>query len=209
MSRLFAAFLAVLGLFAAGTAMAQNNYQVRPGDVLSVEVVEDPQLNRQVLVTPDGRFSFPFAGTVQASGRSVGQIERAIAAGIASNFVEPPTVFVSISRLRPDDPIIPELPQDPPPPPTIDVYFLGEIANPGLQQLEPGTTILQAFAQGGGFTTFAALKRVQLRRPNPNGGPEQVIVIDYRALSNGLALTQNIVLQDGDIILVPERRLFE
>ena len=69
-------FLAIVVSLAAATmAAAQAGYQIRPGDVLSVEVLQDPSLNREVLVLPDGSISFPFAGNLPASGRTTGQVE--------------------------------------------------------------------------------------------------------------------------------------
>ncbi|HDR28207.1 polysaccharide biosynthesis/export family protein, partial [Rhodovulum sp.] len=88
----------VLALMAAATtteAVAQQEYRVRPGDTLTIEVLEDTSLNRAVVVLPDGRISFPFAGSVQVGGRTVAEIERAITAGIGPNFAVTPNVFVS------------------------------------------------------------------------------------------------------------------
>ena len=71
---------AVISLLVANAAAAQSGYQIQPGDTLSVEVLEDPSLNRSVLVLPDGTISFPFAGSVRASGRSSSQVSDAITA---------------------------------------------------------------------------------------------------------------------------------
>lgn len=200
--------LAIFAIFFAasftGAAMAQSDYRVNPGDVLAIEVLEDNSLNREVLVLPDGRFSFPFAGTVQARGRTTTEIAGAIASGIASNFASQPNVFVTVRQLRP---VVAS--GGVAAPATISIYFLGEVAKPGLLAVRPGTTLLQALAQGGGFTNFAATKRVQLRRTDRTTGQQIVRQINYRALSDGAALSRDIVLADGDVILVPERRLFE
>ena len=197
--------LITLVLALVGTlASAQSTYRVQPGDVLVIEVLEDSNLNRSVVVLPDGTFTFPFAGTVRASGRNVSQITSAIVAGIQSNYSNPPTVFVSAQ---------PSAQQFAPSGSsasgnTIDVYFLGEANNPGLLRVERGTTMLQAIAIGGGVTRFAAVKRIQLRRTNPQTGMQSVIKLNYKALADGTA-SQAIELRDGDVILVPERRLFE
>lgn len=187
----------------AGMALAQSEYRVRSGDTLAVEVLEDTSLNRSVVVLPDGRISFPFAGTIEVAGRTVGQIEAAITSGIAGNFAREPNVFVSV---QPAERIAtgPAAAT-----PTIKIYFMGEVNSPGLKEVEPGTTLLQALAQSGGLTRFAATKRVQMRRTDPRTGRQSVSVIDYRALSNGAALMNDFRVQDGDVILVPERRLFE
>jgi polysaccharide biosynthesis/export protein len=92
---------------------------------------------------------------------------------------------------------------------TIDVYFIGEVANSGLVQVPRGTTVLQALALSGGFTRFAATKRIQLRRTDPASGQQNVFTIDYSAIERGAAGIGSSVLADGDVIIVPERRLFE
>jgi polysaccharide export outer membrane protein len=203
-SFLLALFALMLGAVLGTAAPAQTDYRINPGDVLAIEVLQDPTLNREVLVLPDGRFSFPFAGTVQARGRTTGDVEAAIAAAIAPNFASQPNVFVTVRQLRP---VVAA--RGPAAPATIAIYFLGEVAKPGRLDVAPGTTLLQALAQGGGFTSFAATKRVQLRRTDPVSGRQTVSQINYRALADGAELTREIVLQAGDVILVPERRLFE
>ena len=185
-------------------AVAQDSYRIQPGDTLSVEVLEDSGLNRQLLVTPSGTVSFPFAGAIRAENRTTDQVAAILAQGIASNFAVPPNVFVSVVGLGggQDDAAGDGRA-------TITVYFLGEVGTPGARQVLSGTSILQALAQSGGLTNFAAERRIQLRRTDPRTMAETVATIDYRALQNGGRLSTNVVLADGDVILVPQRRLFE
>lgn len=191
---------AVLALFAATMGHAQGAYTVSPGDTLSIEVLEDPQLNRRVLVLPDGTINFPFAGSVRVAGRSVAQVESTIESAIASNFASTPNVFATVDTLQDPAQLAGE---------TIDIYFLGEINVPGAQAVPRGTTFLQALALGGGLTPFAADKRVQLRRIDTRNGTSQLVKINYRALTRGAGISRDIILSDGDVILVPSRSLFE
>lgn len=195
----------LIAILFANVAAAQSEYQVRVGDTLIVEVLEDNTLNRSLIVLNDGRISFPFAGTLRVAGQTVGQIESAIASAISQNFNTPPNVFVSV---QPKEPEV-RAPAAPAPDPTIDVYFVGEVNAPGLKAVAPGTTFLQAVAQSGGMTRFAAEKRVQLRRTDLRSGAESVFEINYQAILDGAEVRGNVVLQDGDVIVVPERRLFE
>lgn len=185
------------------SATAQGNYRITPGDTLAIEVLEDASLNRSLLVLPDGTINFPFAGTLQAGGRTAGEVQGAIASAISSNFTTQPTVFVTVAS------VFTRAPTGGTGRSTIDIYFTGEVGAPGIKPMARGTTFLQAIAQSGGFTNFAATKRVQLRRTDRKTGKSSVYTINYRALSNGAELANDIVLQDGDVILVPERRLFE
>ena len=190
---------AVISIIFATAAVAQSGYQIRPGDTLQVEVLEDPSLNRSVLVLPDGTISFPFAGSVRASGLSAGQVGAAIASGISSNFASAPSVFVGVADTAPRTSSGTS---------TVHVYVMGEITDPGEKHLTRGTTLIQALASTGGFTSFAATKRILLRRTGKNG-KQSVTRINYKAIADGTAVGQDIRLRDGDVIIVPERRLFE
>lgn len=198
-------FLAtVFTVLFASMGLAQSEYQVRSGDVLVVEVLEDESLSRSLVVLSDGRINFPFAGTLRVAGRTVGQIENIITAGIAPNFANEPNVFVTVQPKERETTFA-----APAPPPVIDIYFLGEVNSPGLKELAPGTTFLQALSQSGGLTAFAAEKRVQLRRTDPVTRQESVYLLNYKAILDGTAISNNVSLRDGDVIVVPERRLFE
>lgn len=192
-------------VWTASVASAQGGYRIQPGDTLTVEVQQDPSLNRDVLVLPDGSISFPFAGTLPVGGRTSGQVQSQIAQGIASNFAVQPNVFVTVLQVA--EPVVATgLPLEEP---TIDVYYLGEWNTPGVAEVPPGTTLIQALSLGGGFSNFAATNRVQLRRVNRHSGQTTVVTVDYRAIARGAMLSNDPILADGDVILAPERRLFE
>lgn len=190
--------LAVLvSALAAPLALAQSaGYRIQPGDSLAITVLEDDTLNRQVLVLPDGRISVPLAGSVQAAGNTVESVESTIADRLASNFAVRPNVFVSVVEVAEE--------QD-----TFPIYVLGQVQNPGLVEVLPGTTLLQAVALSGGLDRFAAAKRIQLRRTDTSTGQERLYLFNYRAVERGGSIESMITLREGDVILVPERRLFE
>ncbi|WP_371158441.1 polysaccharide biosynthesis/export family protein [Jannaschia sp. 2305UL9-9] len=188
------------------SAAAAQGYRVQPGDVLRIEVLEDSDLNRDVLVAPDGGIVVPFAGQIQARGRSLGAIQNDVVSALAPNFAAGPTVVVSLSRLAEEDP---PLPVTPAPEPVVTIFAIGEVANAGRLELVPGTRLLQALAQLGGFSDFAARKRIQLRRTNPVTGAETIYPLNYEAIMSGRSQNGSVVMQEGDVILVPTRRLFE
>ncbi len=216
MKRLIAAItriLAVPALLAALVvpAVAQDGgYLIRPGDTLRVEVLEDPGLNRSVLVSPDGRISLPLAGGVQASGKTVDTVQTELTSLFAPNFTTTPNIYVSIESVaeraasggggggggvRA--------------PATLDIYVLGEGAKSGKIAVAPGTTMLQFFAEMGGFSKFAATKRIQLRRTDPRTGEETTYTVNYDAIERGTSNMGATVLMKGDVIVVPQRKLFE
>lgn len=197
------AALLLAGLFGGAPAAAQG-YQVQPGDVLRIEVLQDEDLNREVLVAPDGRFIFPLAGPIAASGRSLGAIQTDLVARLASNFSTEPSVLVSLGQVAPRDPE-----RAAGPAPTVAIFAIGEVANAGRIELVPGTRLLQALAQLGGFSDFAARKRLQLRRYDAHEGREKIYPLNYEAIMSGQSPNGALVMQEGDVILVPTRRLFE
>lgn len=196
--------LAVTAMIFTTAAIAQSGYQIRPGDTLSIEVLEDNTLNRSALVLPDGTISFPFAGTVRAAGLTADQVDAAITSGIAGNFASEPNVFVTVASLNPARATATGTGAG-----SVSVYMMGEITTPGRKSLRRGTTLLQALAETGGFTAFAATKRIVLRRTDTRTGQQSVSTINYKAIADGAAIGGDIVLRSGDVIIVPERRLFE
>ena len=205
MTCLFSLLAAVwFGLMTVSPAMAQG-YGVRPGDTLKVEVVEDPTLDRSVLVGPDGRISVPQAGTFLVSGNRVETIAETIATMLTANFAAKPTVIVSLESLAVRVPVS----NAPTVAATISVYVLGEAAKSGRLALEPGTTVLQAFAEMGGFAKFAATQRVLLRRTDAKTGVPATYLLNYPAIVAGTSTAGDTTLQAGDVILIPQRGLFE
>ena len=209
MMRFFTALLLMAGLAAgllaslAGASAAQSNYKIQPGDTLQVEVLEDSNLNRRVLVLPDGSISFPLAGSVKVAGRTVDTVASRLASRLAGNFAVEPTVTVLVAALAPVGARAASEPD------LMDVYILGEINAPGHKQVMPGTRILQFLAESGGLTRFAAKKRIELRRINPKSGQEKVYHFNYRHMGGADSISGATQLAPGDVIVVPERRLFE
>ncbi len=172
-----------------------QNYRVQPGDILRIEVIEDATLNRSALVSPDGRISLPGAGALRASGLTIEQIQAALADRLSANFVNRPNVSVDIETLAPEGP--------PAEDPVTAIFVVGEATTVGRIEVEPGTTLLQAFAEFGGFTNFAATKRIQLRRGS------KIYTIDYDAILNGSSSNGGVAMHEGDVIIIQQRRLFE
>jgi len=194
--------LALLALLAlTPMAVAQSAYKISPGDVLQLEVLEDPGLNRNLLVLPDGTISIPSGGTILAAGQTIPQVQAAVVQNLTPGFAKPPTVNLAVGQLA----------QKPAggagAPVTVAVYAMGEVAKPGRIDVERGTTLLQLLAASGGFTNFAATKRIQLRRVDASGH-QQIYPFNYDAVLSGQP-SPVIYLQKGDVIVVPQRRLFE
>jgi polysaccharide export outer membrane protein len=174
----------------SGAAAAQ---ELQSGDVLEISVYQDPKLNRQVVVGPTGMISFPLAGHLQAGGITPQALERTLRAKLRSKYAGDLDITVAVvSRDETQKPRI---------------YVTGEVQRPGPHTISARTTVLQAISLAGGLSPFAAKQRIQIVRKV--GDAEQIHVFNYRAFESGQDLSGNIDLRSGDVIIVPERGLFE
>jgi len=189
----------------ASVASAHGVYRIQAGDVLRIEVLEDESLNGEALVLPDGSITVPLVGTISAGGKSIDAVRESIIAGLAPNFATAPNVFLSVRSLNTPTPDL----TDGFGRAAIDVFVIGAVNSPGKVRITAGTTLLQFLSESGGLTSFAAKKRIQVRRSNKNTGQTAVYEFNYKAVEDGSSNARSMVLHRGDVIVVPERRLFE
>lgn len=182
---------------------AEQFYRIRPGDTLTISVLEDPNLTRTVLVRPDGRISLPIAGSVRVGGVSPEDLEIILQERYSRGFQITPTVTVSVRGIAP----MQAGPGQAGPEPT-RFYVLGAATRRGPFQTIEQLTILEALAVAGGPNPFAAADRIQIRRLDDDG-VEEILTFNYEKLEDGEPLENNIIIETGDIIYLPERGLFD
>ena len=194
-------FLILLFLGGFGTiATAQT---LKSGDTLSISVLQDPKLDRQVVVDPSGQIAFPLAGHIRARGLTPQAVENILREKLKANYKDD-NLDVTVSYLsttKPDrpDPVEEDLKPR--------IFITGEVLRPGPYTVRQRTTLMQAISLAGGLGPYAAKRRLQVRRKV--GGDETIFVFDYRAYEAGVDVENNISLRAGDVIMVPERGLFE
>lgn len=174
--------------FITSPALAQN-YQLGPGDVLEISVwgYEDLQV-KEIAVRPDGMIAFPLVGEVQAAGLTPAGLNQAIT-GLLSNYVKNPMVTVNIIKFR-----------------TTRVYVLGEVAKPGMYELEKQHNLLDAIGVAGSYTKYTAKKKVYVIRKNQTGSPQQANLLQL--LEKG-DMSQNYELTDGDVVYLTKNHKVE
>lgn len=185
-SWLVGAMLAVLTLFPGmGHAQVSNGleYRIGPEDVLHISVWKEEDLDRKVLVRPDGGISFPLAGDIQVSGRTPLEVQDEIRSRL-QRYVPDAEVTVSVDKIS-----------------GYTVFVLGEVEAPGQFTLGRYVDVVQALTLAGGFTPYASNRNIQILRRQD--GREVTYKFDFRSISRGRNLDQNIILQSGDVVLVP------
>lgn len=170
---------------------------LRPGDSLDISVWQDPKLDRRIVIGPDGYIGFPLAGQIRASGLTPHALEDLLRSRLQKNYTGQLDITVALSAVNreTEDETKPK------------VYITGEVLRPGPYFVRPTINVMQAIALAGGLGPFAARQRIQLHRKL--NGVDSIFTFDYNGFASGRDATENINLQSGDIIIVPERGLFE
>jgi len=159
-------------------------YRINPGDQLKISVWQEEDLEEEVLVLPDGGISYVLSGEIQAAGRTLDELQREITTYVA-DYVSDPVVAVSVTQTSGNT-----------------IYVLGEVETPGELIMNPRLDVMQALSRAGGTTSFADLNKIIIIRRD--GDSQRVFRFSYREVAKGENLHQNILLEPGDTIVVPE-----
>jgi polysaccharide export outer membrane protein len=160
-----------------------DDYKVNPGDVINVAVWREDGLTSDVLIRPDGKFSFPLAGDIVARGKSVEQI-REILTQRLSRYIPDLVVSVSVLQVTGNR-----------------VYVIGQVPRPGEIVVNPQIDVMQALSMAGGTTPFADVNAIKILRRTQQG--LITIPFSYGDIEKGKRLEQNIMLKAGDVVVVP------
>jgi len=187
-------FLAAL--HAATAPPAASLYTVGPNDVLTVTVLNQPQLSGKFTVEADGTFAFPPVGRVAAGGLSARAIEDKVRERLlAAGYLTDPRVSVVVDQYR-----------------SQQIFVMGEVKQPGSLQFTGAMTLIEALARAGSTTERAGTVALIVRSSsgagsaapaqNPNAPSNDTISVNLQNLQSG-ALSQNLALRAGDTIFVP------
>lgn len=177
------------GLVGDSQAMvAPANYRIQPSDILSVQVYQQQDLNKEVRVEADGTISLHLVGRVNVEGLTVADAREKITELYDRDFLVNPQLDLQVIQFNLDD-----------------VQVLGQVRVPGTVAIPPDDdlTLLQAISRVGGFTRLARKGAVQVRRETEDG-ETKVFVINASDLISDPD-SEDFILQDGDIVYVEER----
>jgi polysaccharide biosynthesis/export protein len=168
-----------------------------PGDVLRVSVYDNPDLSQEVTIGPDGAFSYPLIGRVQAAGLPVRQLESLLTKRFADGYLVSPQVGVTVTQHK-----------------SQQVYVMGAVSKPGPYALQRQTTLLEALSAAGGPTPDAGFEVILTHAADQQAPPSGTAKVS--AAANGQpamrvsleqlmagGVSQRITVQDGDVVYVP------
>jgi polysaccharide export outer membrane protein len=159
---------------------AGPDYVLGPGDGVSIDIWGGVAQRLQRVVDPSGRLALPEVGTVEVSGRTLGDVQRIVQAALRTQFHDV-EADVSLARIR-----------------SVRVYVVGEVESPGPYDISSLSTPLNALYAAGGPTSRGSLRHLKLYRGNQLVQEVDAYDLLLHGVHNDLAR-----IQSGDTIQVP------
>lgn len=164
-----------------------EHYQIKPQDVLRVEVYREPDLQREVRVSADGKISLPLIGEVQVADERLSDVQKHLTELYNRDFLVDPqihVIVVSYAERR--------------------IEVLGQVNSPGVITIPPEEemTLTRVISAAHGLNLRANGRAIRIRRPVPGKEAELITVNFNKILKNPKA--KDIAVMKGDTIFVPE-----
>jgi polysaccharide biosynthesis/export protein len=179
-----------------------DTYKLRVGDTVSFQISEDqiwdPQNAPKILVVQDsGEIELPYIGRVMAVGKTCKELAGEIKAALEKDYYKQATVVISMNVASP---ILGR------------IYIWGQVHNQGALDIRVNENLTagQAILRAGGFADFAQEKKVKVIRGSigsDKSNPSQTFNLDMNQILKNGKTEKDIVLQPGDLIIVPSRLL--
>lgn len=163
---------------------------IGPLDTIQADVFNVPDLSREMQVDASGRISMPLAGTIDARGKTAGELAEAIEAALRGRYVRNPEVTVNIKSSVSQ--VV-----------TVD----GQVVEPGLYPVTNQMTLMRAIASARGLAEFARADDVVILRTVN----DQKMAGLYNITAIRRGMYDDPPIYANDVIIVgdsPQRRLF-
>ncbi|NLC55307.1 MAG: hypothetical protein GX774_00535 [Armatimonadetes bacterium] len=179
--------LALAAGLAPAARAAEGEYRVKPGDTLIISLWNNSSASQEVLVDAEGRATYPPLDPIQVSGLTRAQIEQRFTDGLKAKRYREPRVTVNVKPGAAKQG---------------EIYVLGAVKTPGRYPYSEGMRVMEALGLAGGLLPTADGARASVTRPGEDTTPVDLV----RLLSQG-EMAQNMVLQAGDTLVVPDREV--
>jgi len=176
-------FTAISNSYADTSYESVPAYRISPEDVLNISVWREEDMQREVVVRPDGGISFPLAGDIRAAGRTPQELEVEITKRL-KKYIPDAVVTISMTQVQ-----------------GLRIYVTGKVRGPGQFRIGRYIDVLQAITLAGGLTPFADMSDIRIMRRT--GNKVEVLKFNYAQVEKGKNLEQNIILQTDDVVVVP------
>ncbi len=161
-------------------------YVIGPLDVLQIKVWKDVNLSGVYAVDSDGMISMPLVGEIKADGLTARQAKDKVSERLRDYFNNNPDVDVTVAKVN-----------------SKRYFVYGGVGRGGEYPLVQETTVMDALSNTGGFKDFANKKKIRIQRMLPSGVIKE-FNFNYNDISKGKHMEDNILLENGDRIFVPE-----
>jgi polysaccharide export outer membrane protein len=171
-----------------GLQLRNPRYKLRKGDSFDVDFAMTPEFNQVIAVQPDGYITLKAIGSIYVEGQTVPELTQTLT-NAYTKILHDPVIAVGLKDFeRP--------------------YFIasGQVARPGKYDLRGDLTVTEAVAIAGGFDEKSKHSQVVLFHPVPTGGFEAK-VINVKKLMADKNMSEDIRLQPGDMLFVPQNSL--
>jgi polysaccharide export outer membrane protein len=167
---------------------AAEHFVFGPGDVIDIKVWRQPDMDMQIVIAPDGAITYPLVGRIEVSGMTYPELVSTIELELQTYYTDP-SVAVNIVQVS-----------------NQKVFVPGEVNNPSVLQIENELSVLEALTRTGGISNDANTENVLLIR----GGLENptLYTVNVQGILAG-DLSQNVLLQRGDVLMVPTSTIVE
>ncbi len=165
------------------TYAAEVGYKVGPGDVLEISVWKDESLSRKVVVPPDGVISFPLIGDINIQNMTVSDIQKNVTKKL-KEYVQDAVVTVMLLEIN-----------------SMKGYVIGKVNKPGAFPIFMDTSVMQLLAMAEGLNPFASETSIHILRREKDNLIK--LPFNYKEVLKGENLRQNIIIQRGDVVVVP------
>jgi polysaccharide export outer membrane protein len=182
--------LTFLNLALAGSGRAATSgpaYTIGPGDVLTVDVYDNPDMKGLYTVSPEGFIVFPLLERVEVAGLDASAVKDRLTQLLEQDYLYNPIVNVTVSEHR-----------------SRKVKIMGNVAKPGIYYLDAPTSFFEILTRAGGVKQFGIGLKGYVNRTLEGSQQDTRLSVDLHQLLTEGREEVNLLLQDGDVIYVPE-----
>ena len=164
------------------------DYKLGTGDEIVLSLWGEINSREKFVINKEGLIYFKNIGFINLSNKTIKEAEMLLTDKLAAIYStlkddqNTTKLMVELGKLK-----------------SLNIYFTGEVFQPGIELIHPFSDIFSALVQAGGINQKGSLRTIQLIR-----NKEVMTEVDfYSFFNNGIDNFSNLKLLDGDIIHVP------